>query len=503
MAAISIVTTSATPTPTAASVSANASAGAGSPGGFSALLPDAGEGNGGATPAASDPTDRQNIAVNGKDLPKQDDDGNDDKDQPSNCDTDGADALIWLAIAMPAVAPVAPPPTTAPPTDQAASGVSSTTSSGGPSPVPLQPIDPAASPEPASAPNQAVADAATQGFANAQAAGAITDSDDDSGSASTGASPQLGGKPAQEAKAVADTAKPAPRDPVAMLADALRTRLTGDKPAANPLPAGDNGTAVAAAQPTVATASASKADAAPNRADQTTTPVDQPDVQPRAATPAASAAAASVPGRTANPPAAPVIGAIQPAAQAFAAALRSPQPAAKRSGRDDDALPTVSAFSAAAGDTPRALATDTTTPSLDTRHAKWVEGIIDHIELIRDAADAGDTRIRLVPDALGKIDVAIRKDGDTVNVRFSSDQAPTRQLLADAQPRLAEIAAGRGLRLGQTLIDGGDTATGQQQRQGNPQQSADARQPIANARRVMADDSEQPDETAATSGWLA
>lgn len=92
---------------------------------------------------------------------------------------------------------------------------------------------------------------------------------------------------------------------------------------------------------------------------------------------------------------------------------------------------------------------------LDMGHAGWPHRMIERIEQMRDAADAGDTRIRLVPDALGAIDVAMRREGDTVHVHFNAEQNATARLLIEAQPRLAELAEARGIRLGGTAVDTG------------------------------------------------
>lgn len=113
-------------------------------------------------------------------------------------------------------------------------------------------------------------------------------------------------------------------------------------------------------------------------------------------------------------------------------------------------------------------------PMLDLRQERWPQAMVAHIERLRDAADATDTRIRLIPDALGTIDVAVKRDGDTVHVQFSADQAATRALLQDAQPKLAQIAEERGLRLGQTGVDGGAAGSTAQQRQPSPQPQRDA-----------------------------
>lgn len=104
---------------------------------------------------------------------------------------------------------------------------------------------------------------------------------------------------------------------------------------------------------------------------------------------------------------------------------------------------------------------------LDMRQERWPHAMIERIEMLRDAADAVDTRIRLVPDALGAIDVSVKTDGDTVRVHFNAEQAATRTLLADAQPRLAELAEARGLKLSQGSL--GDSGAPQQRAPTTPQ----------------------------------
>lgn len=129
--------------------------------------------------------------------------------------------------------------------------------------------------------------------------------------------------------------------------------------------------------------------------------------------------------------------AIDVAAQAFGAELQGVRPAA--------AATVVEAASA----------------PLDLRHEQWPSAMVERIERLRDAADASDTRIRLVPEALGRIDVSVKRDGEAVHVHFSAEQAATRAMLQEAQPKLAEAAEARGLKLGQTTIGlgvGGDGA---------------------------------------------
>ena len=98
---------------------------------------------------------------------------------------------------------------------------------------------------------------------------------------------------------------------------------------------------------------------------------------------------------------------------------------------------------------------------LDLTQHRWPEAMIQHIERLRDMADANDMSIRLAPDALGTIDVQLKRDGDAVQVQLTAEHAHTRQLLADAQPKLAELAAERGVRLqhaGTGSNGSGDTA---------------------------------------------
>jgi len=161
--------------------------------------------------------------------------------------------------------------------------------------------------------------------------------------------------------------------------------------------------------------------------------------------------------------------AVRPASVAFGAAIRAAL-------RADDPKETSEAPIAPTGDPTAALASlqspvaitaaPTSPAGLDTTNDRWMQGMMDHIERVKDAANAGDTRIRMSPDALGDVGVSIRSQGDTIHVHFTAVSAETRALLTDAQPRLAEIAGERGLTLGQSSVDAG---AGQQPR---PQASA-------------------------------
>lgn len=97
-------------------------------------------------------------------------------------------------------------------------------------------------------------------------------------------------------------------------------------------------------------------------------------------------------------------------------------------------------------------------PPIDTGQAEWIDAMIEQIEALRDArADGGSatTRLRLSPDALGGIEILLTGEGDGIEVRINADTAAARQLLAEAAPRLVDLAEARGLKLGQSSVDGG------------------------------------------------
>jgi len=162
----------------------------------------------------------------------------------------------------------------------------------------------------------------------------------------------------------------------------------------------------------------------------------------------------------------PQPGTVASAAMVFGAAI---QAATKRHDESDTPAAPSDAPLAPVGATAthEIKVADAQQAPLDMRQERWPHAMIERIEMLRDAADAVDTRIRLVPDALGAIDVSVKTDGDTVRVHFNAEQAATRTLLADAQPRLAELAEARGLKLAQGSM--GDSGTQQQRAPTAPQ----------------------------------
>lgn len=204
-----------------------------------------------------------------------------------------------------------------------------------------------------------------------------------------------------------------------------------------------------------------------------------------AADSAASVQASSQPAAPAAPtppPPPPISTGAQPAAIVFGAAIASAFAQDQRSAVSDRPSPqdqALQVLASAVGSThslgavPAAASAQQS--ALDMRRDDWPQAMIDRIEALRDAANANDTRIRLVPDALGKVDVAIRHDGDAVHVQFNAEVPATRTLIAEAQPKLAEIAQARGIKLHQTSVDAGDAGSGQHRRGAAPQSSQSIR----------------------------
>ena len=141
---------------------------------------------------------------------------------------------------------------------------------------------------------------------------------------------------------------------------------------------------------------------------------------------------------------------------------------------------------------------------LDTRHQEWTAKMIDKIEALQDGGPVRETKLSLMREGLGKVDIAIRQDdAGSLHVQFNTDTQAARQLIADAQPKLAEIAQERGIRLGSTSVEsnapGTNGGTGAGMNQGQRQDAqAQRNQPSAppSARRE-ASPSTQDDERVA------
>jgi flagellar hook-length control protein FliK len=187
---------------------------------------------------------------------------------------------------------------------------------------------------------------------------------------------------------------------------------------------------------------------------------------------------------------------VQPARQAFATALAALSVPAKAPDDDGtDAPQAIPGFAAPTAGTLLQAAVQQVAAAnqgaLDPRHDRGLHGMIDHIEMLRDDANARDTRIRLTPDALGTVDVALRRDGDAVHVRFSSANEATRLVLNDAQPRLAALAEARGVRIAGSSIDSGADRGGNQPQ---PQPRTESPRPARTPRVAATTDTDTTDQ---------
>lgn len=149
--------------------------------------------------------------------------------------------------------------------------------------------------------------------------------------------------------------------------------------------------------------------------------------------------------------------------QVFAAFDR-PQARAANAGAPSDQQIDLSTLAAPTTSTQTASAVAATgqgqDAALDMGHQAWTSKMIDKIETLQGAGAGRETRLSLMPEALGKVDIAIRQDDSgNIHVQFNTDTQSARQLIADAQPKLAEIAQERGIRLGSTSVESNATGT--------------------------------------------
>lgn len=188
----------------------------------------------------------------------------------------------------------------------------------------------------------------------------------------------------------------------------------------------------------------------PERAQPDTT---EPAIKLRVAVPVAQPAQVEAPAITLAPQLAAALSAATPAAAT---------PAETRRILMQDLMPAggPTAFADIVRPHAIAAAVDVQQGALDMRRQEWMGQMIDQLEAMRDASPARETRLSLSPEALGKVDVSIRQDGDRIHVHFAAETQAARHLLTDAQPRLSELAEARGVKLGQTSVDGGGAGQG-------------------------------------------
>ncbi|MFD1787452.1 flagellar hook-length control protein FliK [Sphingomonas floccifaciens] len=179
---------------------------------------------------------------------------------------------------------------------------------------------------------------------------------------------------------------------------------------------------------------------------------------------------------------------IQPAARMFAQAMFAAAPPVDRDEPSSEALP----IALLGGTAPTQLAT---TPlavhasaaadqaALDMSRADWMTSMIDRIETIRDeSGGVAETRMKLSPDALGNIDVALRRDdAGQIRVDITADTTQARTILNDAAPRLADMAEARGLKLGGATVDTGGSFADSGRRDAQQAPTATPRRPASAA----------------------
>ena len=231
--------------------------------------------------------------------------------------------------------------------------------------------------------------------------------------------------------------------------------------------------------PVVETAPPLPAEAAPMVAEGEAMPVEMPtaaieaDPVVKAEVPARERLSRPVfaPAMTPQPvvPGAPV---TQTAGQVFAAAISASfdSPAAPRT-TDPVTVQSQAVATEQLRTTVQAMSGADQAP-LDMSRDDWAGKMVDRIATLRDAAEATDTRIRLAPENLGNVEVSIRREGDRLHVHFTAENPAARQMLAEAAPRLAELADARGVKLGQTSVDAGTGGQHGQSNQPQPNQPA-------------------------------
>ena len=256
----------------------------------------------------------------------------------------------------------------------------------------------------------------------------------------------------------------APGDGQALATTASATRTTAPLPSGTGSPLRSTGEAALAAMSTDSTVTQVTLEQAP------TGPALRSDVPARFAATAQAVPLAAPPTAGAS---APILqtGQTAPALQLFAGAMRAAQDEPEeRSGRRKDAGPgAIDPATLAHADSltaaPVAAMTGAEQAPLDMTQGHWPQGMIDRIERMREDAATADTRIQLSPDALGGIAVALRHEDGATHIHFTADQAQTATMLADAQPTLARLAEEKGMRLGQTAVDLGQSGGGGGERQ--------------------------------------
>jgi hypothetical protein len=173
---------------------------------------------------------------------------------------------------------------------------------------------------------------------------------------------------------------------------------------------------------------------------------------PAAAAPRASAAVAAAPAR-------PEISIPPELARQVAQLIRpsvaeASPPTSQVTAPVDQSAPTPHAAAAAPAPAAPASIPAPSSP-VDLGRSEWMQAMIDRIGDIVQADGRREAQIKLLPSALGAVEVIIVQRDEQMHVTLTSENAQARQLLSDAAPRLQELAEARGLRFAQADIGGG------------------------------------------------
>lgn len=455
----------------------------------------------------------QPIAAPGKDLPE----GDAETEPAPEDDTDIIDdepALAWLTLPVPPQVPTkipaaSPAPVTATSVDASAASAAAPT-------LAAEPIsDPAFSPEPALPTSKRIEPVSRREKVVALPSGTAKTTELPVAAPTPASAPAAAPVALNAPVAAASAASlvmpavslPATARPAALKPPVMRDVLGKAAPVADPATAQTLAAPVPAALETLAAPAQTAPAAEPVPVEPASAPSSASAamsvrvVVPSAPEPQTAAAAATVPADPEQPTVQPSLpralaAAAQPAPIRIApsgsepAALAQPLPttaslfAAQIEQAASPRRSPSGAFDAialAAGETrtsaaaPVTMAAETQHAPLDMRRQEWTGRMIEVIESLRDAGPVRETRLSLIPEALGRIDVTVRHDGDRIHVHITAETQAARQLIADAQPRLAEIAEQRGIKLGQTSVDSNGAGAGSGQ-QRDPARTA---QPLA------------------------
>lgn len=106
------------------------------------------------------------------------------------------------------------------------------------------------------------------------------------------------------------------------------------------------------------------------------------------------------------------------------------------------------------------------------RDTAWLDRLAH--DIARAASDDTPLRFRLHPQTLGHLQVELQQGDRGTAVRMTVDTEAARQILSDAQPRLAAEARAQGVRIAETHVDlsgSGRQAPGDQRRQDEARQT--------------------------------